>query len=103
MNETNIKVTQNFCLGDTIKIDHRENIRIQRSQGVCLGIGVGKGGGGGAPLSEGNSCKHNVEPLSRGNPLHLSKVNHEGMETSVREHLPDCDKCRGLAIGNHLQ
>lgn len=94
MNETNIKVTQNFCLGDTI--------RLQRSQGVCLGIGVGKGGGC-APLSEGNSYKHNVEPLSRGNPLHLSKVNHEGMETSVREHLPDCDKCRGLAIGNHLQ
>lgn len=98
MNETNKKVTQNFYLGDTI--------RLQRSQGVCLGIGVGKrggGGGGSAPLSEGNSCKHNVEPLSRGNPLHLSKVNHEGMETSVREHLPDCDKCRGLAIGNHLQ
>lgn len=98
MNETDKKVTQNFCLGDTI--------RLQRSQGVCLGIGVGKrggGGGGSAPLSEGNSCKHNVEPLSRGNPLHLSKVNHEGMETSVREHLPDCDKCRGLAIGNHLQ
>ena len=97
MNETNIKVTQNFCFGDTIKIDHRENIRIQRSQGVCLGIGVGKRGGGG------NSYKHNVEPLSRGKPLHLSKVYHEGMETSVREHLLDCDKCWGSAIGDHLQ
>lgn len=69
MNETNKKVTQNFCFGDTIKIDHRENIRIQRSQGICLGIGVGKRGGGSAPLSEGNSYKYNVEPLSRGNPL----------------------------------
>ena len=39
MNETDKKVTQNFCLGDTI--------RLQRSQGVCLGIGVGKRGGGG--------------------------------------------------------
>ena len=60
-------------------------------------LGWGRGGGG-APLSEGNSYKHNVEPLSRGNPLHLSKVYHEGMETSVREHLLDCDKCWGLAI-----
>lgn len=66
-------------------------------------LGWGRGGGGGAPLSEGNSYKHNVEPLSRGNPLHLSKVYHEGMETSVREHLLDCDKCWGLAIGDHLQ
>lgn len=99
MNETNKKVTQNFCFGDTIKIDHRENIRIQRS---ALELGWGRGGGG-APLSEGNSYKHNVEPLSRGNPLHLSKVYHEGMETSVREHLLDCDKCWGLAIRDHLQ